>query len=378
MKRIPELDGLRAIAVSLVILDHYAPFRTMAHGFAARYGGMGVDIFFVLSGFLITTILLQSRTQPHPYRTFYARRALRILPAYALVLLLVFTAAACLGEPIQQHIVLGQLLFLRSFAGTGQLLHHCLALLHLPGWFRFVPPSLVSADYGHLPTTASFGPTWSLSVEEWFYMLWAPVVMLLPRRAIAATACAICATGLLLRSVPNAGTSFFTSVDILVSGALLALWMERRPSLHAAVRQRLDRSLAAIAIAAALLLVVLSWLDRTVLSGTLIELSVAGGLAAIIPNSGGSALVLRLLRAKPLVSLGTISYMVYLVHLPVYFLVRRGFEGHAHWLAQQQQAWVIGLCSIGATLCFSVASWVWMERPLLRRKENFTALLVRT
>jgi peptidoglycan/LPS O-acetylase OafA/YrhL len=379
VKRIPELDGVRAIAVSLVILDHYAPFRTLAYGFAGHYGGSGVDIFFVLSGFLITTILLQSRTEPHPYRVFYARRALRILPAYALLLLFVYGAAACLREPIRFNVLLGQLLFLRGFAGSGQLLQHCLAFMHhpasLPGWFRFVPPSVISADYGHLPMTASLGPTWSLSVEEWFYLLWAPVVLLLPRRAIAATAVVICGMGLLLRSLPDAGTSFLTSVDILVSGALLALWMERRESLSFRARQREDRSLAVTATLAALLLVVLSWLHRSALSGTLIELSVAGGFAWIAQHSAGPSPVMRLLRAKPLVYFGSISYMVYLIHLPVYFLVRHGFEVHAKGMTPPYQAWAIALCSITGTLCFSAASWAWLERPLLRRKERMTALL---
>jgi len=87
VKRIREFDGVRAIAVSLVIFDHYAPFRNLWHSAPARYGGVGVDVFFVLSGFLITGILLDSRTESHPYRVFYARRSLRILPAYALLML---------------------------------------------------------------------------------------------------------------------------------------------------------------------------------------------------------------------------------------------------------------------------------------------------
>ena len=90
MKRIQEFDGIRALAVGLVILDHYAPFRNFAHSAPARYGGCGVDIFFILSGFLITTILLKAKQEQHPYRIFYARRALRILPAFALLLVFVY------------------------------------------------------------------------------------------------------------------------------------------------------------------------------------------------------------------------------------------------------------------------------------------------
>src|ERR1700686_3043295 len=100
MGRITEFDGLRAFAVGLVILDHYAPFRNFAHGAPARYGGLGVDVFFVLSGFLITTILLKAKSEQHPYRVFYARRSLRILPPFLLLLIVVYGSALALHEPL--------------------------------------------------------------------------------------------------------------------------------------------------------------------------------------------------------------------------------------------------------------------------------------
>jgi peptidoglycan/LPS O-acetylase OafA/YrhL len=377
MKRIPEFDGVRAIAVGLVILDHYAPFRTLAGGAFGRYGGAGVDIFFVLSGFLITTILLQSRGEAHPFRIFYARRSIRILPAYALALLLVYAAGAWLHEPLRMKILLGQLLFLRGFAKTGPLLHHCLLVmqhsLSLPGWFRVLPRAALSADYGQLPMTASLGPTWSLSVEEWFYLLWAPVVLLLSRRTIALFAGVICALGLLLRSLGDPGTSFFTSVDVLVSGALLALWVERRPSLTIRSRVAIDRGLAAGAVVAALALLMLTLLHRAALSRTLIEISVVGAFAWLIRHSGDQHPIAALLRLRPLVLLGSVSYMVYLIHLPLYFLVRHGFVAYAPGLGPLQRTWAVALCSMAATLCFATLSWLLLERPLLDRKERITA-----
>jgi len=90
---IPELDGLRAVAVSLVLLDHFGSngaFPSLWR--VAPLGWVGVDLFFVLSGFLITRILLATRTDTHYYRNFYIRRALRIFPLYYCVLALVFAA----------------------------------------------------------------------------------------------------------------------------------------------------------------------------------------------------------------------------------------------------------------------------------------------
>lgn len=367
------------MAVSLVILDHYAPFRTLAHGAAARHGGLGVDIFFVLSGFLITTILLESRTQSHPYRVFYARRSMRILPAYALLLIFVYSVGAWLREPLHMKTLLGQLLFLRSFLGTGTLLHQCIHVMQhpssLPGLLRIIPPLVVQADYGHLPMAASLGPTWSLSVEEWFYFLWAPVVLLLSRRAIAITAVAICGMGISLRCLPGAGTSFLTSVDILVSGALLALWIEKRPKLAPAVRLHVDRSIAAVSALAMIALVVLSWSHRDGLSRTLIEISVMGALAWLFRHSGESHPVAKVLRCRPLVYLGSISYMIYLIHLPLYFIARHIVEPRAIGIAPLQRMWAVALCSLAATLLFATASWFFLEKPLLNQKERMTAWL---
>src|ERR1035438_8597101 len=89
MQRIKELDGLRAIAILLVLGCHYQGFAPLLYGLP-EFGWFGVDIFFVLSGYLITTILLGLRDQPKPYQTFYSRRAIRIFPPYFAALVPVF------------------------------------------------------------------------------------------------------------------------------------------------------------------------------------------------------------------------------------------------------------------------------------------------
>jgi peptidoglycan/LPS O-acetylase OafA/YrhL len=221
---------------------------------------------------------------------------------------------------------------------------------------------------------ASLGPTWSLSVEEWFYLLWAPVVLHLSRRAIALTSLLVCAFAFVLRW-SGGGTSFLTTADVLVTGAILALWFERRTSLGQLTVSRVDKAISGAAMVAAFLWLLLSWLHRDMLSITLLEIATFGAIAWLVRNSGGAQLHLRLLRWKPLAYIGSISYMIYLIHLPVYFLVRRVMEGETPTLPASARTWLVALLSLATTLIFSALSWRWYEGPLLKQKERMTALL---
>ena len=92
MKRVPELDALRFIAIAAVIAAHYRPAFSQHYWFLS-FGWMGVDLFFAISGFLITTILIRLREVDRPFRTFYARRILRIFPPYYLLIILIILLA---------------------------------------------------------------------------------------------------------------------------------------------------------------------------------------------------------------------------------------------------------------------------------------------
>lgn len=381
MRRITEFDGLRAFAVGLVILDHYAPFRNFAHGAPARYGGLGVDVFFVLSGFLITTILLDAKSEARPYRVFYARRFLRILPPYLLLLMFVYGVSLALSEGLDISLVAAQVTFLRSFKGTDVLLQSCVHVLRhptiLPDLFSRLPIGMVQRDYGRLPMAASLGPTWSLSVEEWFYVMWAPVVLLLSRRGIAMAATLSCVIGFLLRWIPGSGTNFFTSVDILATGAILALWFEHRPKLSPS-RVRFGDSFVALASASSTVaLVALSWLHRDLISRTLIEIAVFGGLAWLIRRSGENHPIATMLRWKPIVYVGSISYMIYLVHLPLYFVIRRIVDSAALPVTEIARMWIVATSSLCATMVFAALSWKYLEEPVLGLKSAMTTYLRR-
>ena len=160
----PELDSLRGVAILAVVFYHGlywsavdVPLRGLASWLRllSRAGWTGVNLFFVLSGFLITGILLDTRDRPDFYRRFYARRALRILPACYATLAILWVAG--ISTP--------------AFVGLG-----CVFL------------SNVSPLLG---VPMSYGPLWSLSVEEHFYLLWPTLVRRLGMRLISAAAALI-------------------------------------------------------------------------------------------------------------------------------------------------------------------------------------------
>jgi peptidoglycan/LPS O-acetylase OafA/YrhL len=376
MKRIFEFDGLRTLAVLIVIADHYAPFRNFAGGATARLGGFGVDVFFVLSGFLITTILLELKGTDHAYQVFYARRFLRILPPFVALLVVVYGAGILMHEPLDKSKMFGQLLFLRSFKNTRVVMARVWGVIHgaaaVPGLFHKLSVPSVPRDYPWLPMSGSLGPTWSLSVEEWFYVLWAPVVLMFRRRMILIVAAMSCLMGFVLRWLGGGGSDFFSSVDILIVGAVLALWVERRKSLPLNVSRRFDNLIRWAALVSFLLFLLLTWLHRDLISRTLVEIFVFGAIAWLIRNAGCAHPISSLLRVKPLVYSGMISYTIYLIHLPMYFLVRSALHGLIAGLPEVQGMWIVALFSLAGTLAFSAISWRYYEQPLLGFKDVLT------
>jgi peptidoglycan/LPS O-acetylase OafA/YrhL len=376
MNRIAEFDGLRTIAVLIVIADHYAPFRNFANAAPARLGGFGVDVFFVLSGFLITSILLNLRGTDRAYLVFYTRRFLRILPPYIALLVLVYGIGMLLHEPIEKSKVLGQVLFLRSFKGTGAVMVRVWDVLRgtavIPALFHKLASASIPRDYPRLPMSGSLGPTWSLSVEEWFYVLWAPVVLIFRRRIILIIALFACVIGFLLRWFGAGGTDFFSSVDILIVGAVLALWIERRKNVSPQIQRLCDNLIAVSAFLSFILFLVLTFAHRDLISRTLIEIFVFGAIAWIIRHADRSNPICSLLRVKPLVYMGTISYTVYLIHLPMYFLVRSALQGPTALLPELAGMWIVAICSVTAAIAFSATSWKYYELPILQFKDVLT------
>ena len=227
--RILELDGLRALAITAVMLFHFSPHRNLF-----RFGWAGVDLFFVISGFLITGILLDLRSDPSPYRTFYWRRVLRIFPPYYAVLAIAAVFAFVIHhEPFEARQWFACLFFVPGiFRGVhlGLILHRILGTAEFD----------VSSNPFFRPRFPYYSwnlfAYWSLIVEELFYLLWAPVVLKIGKRWIATLALASlvlcpCVRGLTHVVQFEESIGFLTRFDSLAIGACLSLLLRARPGL---------------------------------------------------------------------------------------------------------------------------------------------------
>lgn len=290
--RLSQLDGLRGLAIIGVLLNHFLPCST-----TILCGWTGVSLFFVLSGFLITRILLMQRDlaadgthgRIRSLFIFYARRSVRIFPLYYIVIITMIVSDYSLS--------------------------------------RRVAFPLVSYTYNHHILEGGKPHLWSLSVEEQFYLLWPGVVFFMPAKSLPSFMAAVFACGPAWRLACLAqGTSripmyFYTpaSLDCLAAGALLAL--AERHSTNAL--ERLTRRLCIAGLPLMVLWVVLCTLP-TQLEWNKVGLQWLIGntaMAIFFAYAVGSAVhghkgwVGRLLQSRMLGYLGTISYGVYVLHM---------------------------------------------------------------
>jgi peptidoglycan/LPS O-acetylase OafA/YrhL len=205
---IPSLDGLRGIAILLVFFRHYVPQdRQDPLSVASRFGWIGVDLFLVLSGFLITGILIDTRESVNRFKSFYVRRVLRIFPLYFLAIAIVI---------IGTHFLQG----FRSWINIPIFLYGSNIVLAFPNGDLVFPPYF---NCGHF---------WSLALEEQFYTIWPFVVYMTPDRR---TLMRVCALGIAAAVIFRAGAAHIgmspvsaysqlpTRMDGLLAGALLSL-----------------------------------------------------------------------------------------------------------------------------------------------------------
>lgn len=291
--QIPSLDGLRAIAVGMVFFSHGA-----VGGWVP--GGLGVTVFFVLSGFLIT-VLLRREYAPHgqvALRAFYQRRLLRLMPP------LVVVVALC-----------GLLSWLGVIEGRFTL-RGLLSVLFYFGNFH-----VIVTDFGGMP--AGLGVVWSLAVEEHFYLLYPPLAVALLRYVRPLQAAGL--LGLLCLGILGWRSVFYlqgvsatyismatdTRADAILIGCACGFVCD--PSLRPSARSRRDAWVALLCLAALLLsLVYRENAFRQTLRYSLQSLALAPLILLAVRH--GTAPSLRLLQSRPLVYVGTVSYTIYLVH----------------------------------------------------------------
>lgn len=341
---IPALDGLRGIAVSLVIFYHC--HTKLGDGLLSRfaeYGWAGVNLFFVLSGFLITGIIIEGREDAHFFRNFYARRALRIWPVYVLLLLLNYILVPCLLEHNPQHAW--------QITSTAPWLYYALFVQNL---FALALPGAI-------------GPTWSLAIEEQFYLAWAPVGRRLSLRHLAIVLTAVfvaspairaCNTGLLTP------THTLIHLDGLAIGSLIAVLLRMD-----AFSKPVWRKLGLAGIALGLFGVGLMLYRGTAFADTFLALGFGGMLIAAIVSEPGSGLYARVLCAWPLKSIGTVSYGLYMTHILVFVAI-----GSFELRMLRYGAWgnlAVVVVRIVLSLGFAALLWFGFEKPILRLKRRF-------
>lgn len=342
--RIPELDGLRGVAVIAVLAFHLRSFLAGSWFYApASLGWSGVDLFFVLSGFLITSILLKDRDKPrHFFRNFYARRALRIVPAY-LVLLII-----CNFGPVWLH---------------GR---------HMPGLSRAATLTallLWVQNLAHAPVAGPLAPTWSLAIEQQYYLSWAPVVRFIRRPLILALIlAALLVVSPVCRMHPGVfnPTNTLLHLDGISIGGLVALGTLR---LNWSIRTWLRLGLVMGGIG-------FTWLaflhGGTVFADSALALAFAGTLVASVAGSGARNPAAWLLRRGPLPFYGKISYGLYLIHIPVFIWM--GFiDGHVYALtgANRLGNLIILFAKVGVATLAALVLWHGLEKRVLRLKRYF-------
>lgn len=355
----PALDGLRAVAILLVMLHHfgYTPDISIAGRALAAIAApewIGVDLFFVLSGFLITGICLDHRG-PGFFRAFYLRRAMRILPPYSLVLAAVLGAAVVTMPVVHGGIALATFTSNIAIAAAG--------------------------DWRAVPTAARH--FWSLAVEEQFYLLWPWIAASWASRRVARAALAAIPFAIVARTAflaagvsPLAGYILMPArVDALAIGALLAVAMRDHAWQAAIARTVRPIAEARVAYWVAALIVLLLAITASTGGGEpyglgmqtvgLTALAMIGGVVvASVSFSGGDTPLRRALSQPAVVTIGKYSYAMYLIHVPVNVALRNiGFAP-----SNAAEATMFTIAGSAATFVLAASSWYFVEAPALSLK----------
>lgn len=356
----PELDGVRGIAILMVVVYHAFLFSIRPQsGWMARlasYGFSGVDLFFVLSGFLITGILLNAKNRPGYFRTFYRRRALRIWPLYYLLLLFSFGIVPLLSHHLQFPV--GDLALLES---RNKLVY--IFLLQNVWYHGASQPAMLSM-------------TWSLAIEEQFYLLWPWLVLFCSRRNLAFISAAVLLLSPWLRlwagwrGVSGETIYFLTyyRLDGLSLGALLALWCG---SDLFSVRAAKWASLSALALGAPASLWLLGGHFATLwaLRYSALALASAGLVLFAIWWCRTNTILGWPLRAGWLRYLGKISYCLYLVHQPVY-LALGGRVAKSYIGSGNAAALVVMALGFIVSVAIASLSWHVFESQILKLNDT--------
>jgi len=342
--RIAELDSLRGLAALAVIVFH-------ANEAWLPFGWAAVDLFFVLSGYLITSIILRQGGTPGFLRNFYLRRGLRTWPIYYLLIAIV--------------IVLNPVLARRCDWSRLPI-----ALTYTQGLTRLWGGSAN-------PFSPYLIHTWTLAIEEQFYLIWPALVLIVGRRRVAILAL-VCAGGSMLARSEGVWWESLTRADGLALGGLLAaLRFQDREPIRSLWRPGLALGTIRLAALGALgLLCVLgarkglrpegALFSYPVLTLLLVNVLWLGLIEVVLASAGRPSL--GLLRLWPLRRLGVISYGLYLYHLPILLLTLDLARG----LGLPGKPSYIRILGVLMAVPVAALSWRYIERPLLDLKRRYS------
>ena len=361
------LDGVRGAAILMVLCVHFigdAPAYTAferAMVKLANYGIWGVDLFFVLSGFLITGLLYDAKGSPRYFRDFYVRRTLRIFPLYYGVLAALFIFLPLLPTSYP--------------AGLAESAHHQAWLwLYASNVYLAIHRGWVLPYVGHF---------WSLAVEEQFYLVWPIVVLSFGRRSLLGICVVVTILALALRgALSYAGAGYVAQVvltpcrfDALCVGGFLAL------AVRAVGLERVART-ARWALGPLLGLVLLASVWNAVwgtlsdvvlpLRGTLIALTFGSLLVASLAAKTTGVLS-RLLRSRVMCFLGTRSYGLYVFHGIIAYGMsehRAALDALGARIGSGAALLTAAGAGTGASILVAAASYEWFEKPFLRLKSR--------
>jgi peptidoglycan/LPS O-acetylase OafA/YrhL len=341
MKKIPQLDAVRGLAVLLVLLHNTDQYPSLHLRPISDNGWMGVDLFFVLSGFLITGILLNTKQSEGYFRNFYARRCLRIWPLYYSALLLMFVIVPFL-RPSEAHAV---------FAARSS------------PWWAF--PVFLQNFLVPIPTraTGALGVTWSLAVEEQFYLVWPLVVRFCTENQLRRIAIAVICISPALRFYLSLHhviiySNTFCRLDGLMAGALLALVIR---SVSFSPAKFLTRAWITFLVTAPLaLLVETAFHARWVVFSLTALASVSFVYLSLF---SAQRWLQAFLTNRFMVYTGTISYGIYLLE-KIPLDAAKTFHLDKHPLLALP-------LTAATTYAMAVVSWNLLEKPMLKLKRFF-------
>ena len=339
-QKIPQLDAVRGIAILVVLAHNLHAFSSLPLSLFSKYGWMGVDLFFVLSGFLITGILLDSKTSENYFRNFYARRCLRIWPLYYSVLILMFVILPLVRPQDAPE------LFQRSS----------------PWWSYplFLQNFLVAAP---ALAVGSLGVSWSLAVEELFYLVWPLFVRFLSvgRLQFIALTVLLLSPWLRLFFLSRHWIIYsnpFCRLDGMMAGAVVAILVRK----SGFVPGRLLKPAWIVFIVAAPLAITTAAYDVLWLAFSMAAIASASlvFLALFVSNTWFRALLTN----RFLIFTGTISYGLYLLHKIPDDAFKRLQIKDAHPISA---VWA----AVGVSYLLAIVSWNLLEKPFLNLKRFF-------